>query len=345
MKKRRREDIIHRVTERSGISMLFAALFCIYIQHVSPQAHCEQWPEEVIRIHYNSSIDHSRQPALFFAPQTDIAVPLLVALHTWSGDYMQPESIPYAEWCIKHQWAFIHPDFRGPNTHPIATGSEYAIQDIIDAVKYASSICEIDKQRIYLIGVSGGGHMALLMAAKVPDLWAGVSAWVPVVDLKVWYFESLERKPKYAADIENSVGGVPGSSALIDSSCAQRSPLTFLNHRLGVKLDINAGIHDGHEGSVPVSHAMRAFNAVALPGHRFSDREIDAIVRQESIPSHLYDPELNDSEYGDKKVLLRRHSNHSRITLFEGGHEIVFKAGLRWLAKQGQKGEESEENE
>jgi pimeloyl-ACP methyl ester carboxylesterase len=258
---------------------------------------------------------------------------------------MQIESLPYAEWCIDNQWAFIHPDFRGPNTHPLATGSDYAIRDIIDAVDYASAVCEIDKRRIYMIGVSGGGYMALLMAANVPDLWAGVSAWVPIADLKAWYFESLDRKNRYAVDIENSVGGVPGSSALIDSMCAQRSPLTFLHPRLGVKLDINAGIHDGHEGSVPVSHAMRAFNAVALPCHRFLEQEIADIVRQESIPPHLYDSELNDPDYGNKKVFLRRHSNHSRLTLFDGGHEIVFKAGLRWLAKQVRTEEEAEENE
>ncbi len=336
---------MERLIQLIGAGVVFEALLCIYSLQALPQNKIEPWPEGVKGICYNSTADHSRQPALFFAPQTDKAVPLLVALHTWSGDYMQIESLPYAEWCIDNQWAFIHPDFRGPSNHSLATGSDYAIRDIIDAVDYASAVCEIDKRRIYLIGVSGGGYMALLMAANVPELWAGVSAWVPIADLKAWYFESLDRKKRYAVDIENSVGGVPGSSALIDSICAQRSPLTFLHHRLGVKLDINAGIHDGHEGSVPVSHAMRAFNAVALPYHRFSEQEIADIVRQQSIPPHLYDPELNDPDYGSKKVLLRRHSKHSRLTLFDGGHEIVFKAGLRWLAKQVRIEEEAEENE
>jgi len=331
-----------------GVEAFFIVFLFLIVSIVGAESNDpskKKWPSQVKKVEIQSTADRSVQPALFYAPVAKSPVPLLVALHTWSGDYMQRESIPYAEWCIKHHWAFMHPDFRGPNSHPMATGSDYAIRDVIDAVDYAVAACKIDRRRIYLIGVSGGGYMALLMAANVPHLWAGVSSWVPIADLKAWYFESLDRKNRYAADIENSVGGVPESSALIDSNCAQRSPLTFLNDQLQVELDINAGIHDGHEGSVPVSHAMHAFNAVALPHHGFSEEEIDSIMSTQTIPSHLQKLAFHDPDYGEKRVLLRRYSNHTRLTLFEGGHEIVFKAGLRWLAKQIRIEEEAEENE
>ena len=40
------------------------------------------------------------------------AKPLLVALHTWSYDFDQDMSIPYAEWCVAHDWILIAPSFR-----------------------------------------------------------------------------------------------------------------------------------------------------------------------------------------------------------------------------------------
>ena len=58
---------------------------------------------------FTSPADGSEQKTLFYAPPGDEPVPLLVAFHTWSGDYRQDES-PYAEWCIARGWAFVHPD-------------------------------------------------------------------------------------------------------------------------------------------------------------------------------------------------------------------------------------------
>ena len=60
------------------------------------------WPTQVSQIKYISSADSTFQPALFYRPQMKKAVPLLVALHTWSGDYTQKMSIPYAQWCIEN---------------------------------------------------------------------------------------------------------------------------------------------------------------------------------------------------------------------------------------------------
>jgi len=90
----------------------------------------EGWPQQVNQIKYTSSADSTTQPALFYAPKTKPCTalvqgeptPLLVALHTWSGNYLQKMSVPYAQWCIEKPWVFIHPNFRGPNRKPQATG-------------------------------------------------------------------------------------------------------------------------------------------------------------------------------------------------------------------------------
>jgi len=207
-----------------------------------------EWPKGVREISIVSSADSSIQPALIFSPETDKARPLLVALHTWSNDYKQSGSFPYAKWCINQDWIFIHPNFRGANNHPEATGSPIAMRDIYDAVQYVLNECSVDTNRIYLIGNSGGGMAALLAASYYPDLWTAVSAWSSIANLAAWYKEGVERSTNYPEMIRLSCNGSPGESVAIDQEYSIRSPLTHLKKAKGVNLDINAGIHDGHEG-------------------------------------------------------------------------------------------------
>ena len=291
------------------------------------------WPPEVVKISYPCSADQTEQPALFYRPEKDEPVPLLVGLHTWSGNYLQATSAPYARWCIDKGWVFIHPDFRGPNTKPEGCGSELAVMDIVDAVSYAKEQAKVDTKRIYLVGVSGGGHAAMLMAARAPEIWAGVSAWVGISDLQAWHRECKEAGRGYYKHVELSCGGVPGTDAAADEECRRRSPLTYLKPSLRVPLDINAGIQDGHRGSVPISHSLNAFNAVAKKKDHLTPEEIEHFVTKIEMPPHLKG-ELVDADYGKKTPLFRRESGSVRVTIFQGGHEIIFNAALRWLEKQ-----------
>jgi pimeloyl-ACP methyl ester carboxylesterase len=293
-----------------------------------------QWPPQVKEIKYISSADSTLQPALFYAPNAaDKALPLLVALHTWSGSYNQKMSVPYAQWCIDTGWIFIHPHFRGPNRRPKATGSELVVKDIISAVDYAKKSANVDPNRVYLVGASGGGYTALLMAGRAPHIWAGVSAWVPIADLRAWYFECKETGRRYAGQIVKSCGGVPDANAGADLEYKRRSPVTYLHSAVNLPLDINAGITDGHTGSVPVSHSLRAFNLVAVQKDRISEEDINFFTEKAEVPPHLK-AELNDPAYGKKKPLFRRSSGKARITIFDGGHEIIYEAALMWLSKQ-----------
>ncbi len=116
---------------------------------------------------------------MFYAPGSETAVPLIVALHTWSGDYKQGYHGAIEKWCIANGWAYIHPNFRGPNNRPEATGSELVVKDIVSAVEYVKGVTKIDESAIYLVGASGGGYTSLLMAGRHPEIWAGVSADSP----------------------------------------------------------------------------------------------------------------------------------------------------------------------
>ena len=136
--------------------------------------------------------------------------------------------------------------------------------------------------------------------------------------------------------VEAVCGGPPGRSEGIDAEFRRRSPLFFLAAARGVTLDISSGIHDGHTGSVPVSHALRAFNAVAeangFPSAMISAEDINLIVERAEIPLHLR-ATLNDPAF-TKPLLFRRQAGTARLNLFDGGHEILYDTAFDWLSRQ-----------
>lgn len=291
---------------------------------------------QLSEVEIRSSHDGVVQKARWWAPaEARERVPLLVALHSWSGNYTQKESEQYLERCRARGWALIHPDFRGENRTPQACGSDLVAADIVDAVAWARARAKIDPARIYLAGVSGGGYLSLVMAHRQPRLWAAVTSWVPISDLAVWYRETTERKLRYPKDMDGVFGGPPGEDAARDAEYRRRSPLFFMKAARAVALDINAGIHDGHTGSVPVSHTLRAFNVLAeVNGHpesAIAEADIAAIVAGESIPAAL-GTAPPDPAYS-KPVLLRREAGPARVTIFEGTHEMLMDAAFAWLER------------
>jgi len=268
------------------------------------------------------------------APQQNEPMPLLVGLHTWSAGYdSSANGAVYACWAIQRGWHFVHPHFRGPNHTPESMGSDLAVQDILDAVRELQRTADVDERRIYLIGSSGGGHMALLLAGRHPGVWGGVSAWVPIADIATWHSQHA-RKPGscYADRIESALGGPPDQGRRL-AEAAHRSPVTWLAHAKDVPLDINHGVHDGRRGSVPFSHSLIAFNAIASPQERFLDRDIEEYYRTQGRPQTWAGPEA-DSLYGDNPVLFRKVSGNARVTIFDGAHEILYTPALNWLAQQ-----------
>tara|TARA_R110002073_G_scaffold240952_1_gene402767 strand:- start:2833 stop:3798 length:966 start_codon:yes stop_codon:yes gene_type:complete len=286
--------------------------------------------EDVTEIRYVSSADESQQPAMFYNPNTGDSVPLVVALHTWSGDYKQDSHKDIQQWCIQKGWAYIHPNFRGPNFRPEATGSELVVKDIVSAVDYAKQTANIDPTSIYLVGTSGGGYTSLVMAGHHPEIWAGVSAWVPISDLAAWYHQCKQANRNYYKNIVASCGGAPGSSDEVDEEYRKRSPLTYLANAKDVTLHLNAGIRDGHDGSVPISHSLLAFNEVAAAEDRLSADEIAYFDKEVKVPETLKQP-ISDPSYGSKQPLFRRSSGNATVTIFDGRHELVSEAAIAWI--------------
>lgn len=288
------------------------------------------------KIFYPCHIDSSLQPA-FCQPATGSSPrPLLVALHTWS--YNCEIGIErYTELCRQKNWHLIYPEFRGPNNTPSGCGSDLAVADIADAALFMQKNNAVDASRIYLTGGSGGGHATLLVAARRPEIWAAASAWCPISDLAAWHRECLKTRHKgYSEHIERACGGSPINHAAAWQEALKRSPLTYLQNACGLPLDISTGIHDGHSGSVPVSQAIHAYNLLAAPEDRISDEDIEYMVIKELVPEHLRWPD-QDPAFGGYTVYLRKQSRLVRLSLFEGGHDMLNWPAFDWLERQ-QKG-------
>ncbi len=290
------------------------------------------WPAEVKKVEIACS-DGAKQAAMWFNPASKGKKPLLVGLHTWSSNFASAGGdAVYAKWCIDQGWVFMHPDFCGPNSTPLAMGSDRAVQDVVEAVAWAKTQAEVDETRVYLIGVSGGGHMAMQMAGRHPELWAAVSAWCGITDIAQWHRDHVKggMPDKYAQNIEAALGHAPAAE---DAEAKQRSPLTHLKKAVIVPLDIAHGIHDGRKGSVPFTHALLAFNQVAAEADQLPAEAIQAFYASQSLPAG-WAVSPPDASFGLHKPLFRKTSGNTRVTIFEGGHEIVHQAALNWLAKQ-----------
>jgi dipeptidyl aminopeptidase/acylaminoacyl peptidase len=289
---------------------------------------------ERTKVQVTSSIDGEKQTCYVilpdaYDPQGEPA-PLLVSLHTWSGNVEQ-RNLPLEAEANKRGWIMLYPNFRGRNDHPEACGSPLAQQDILDAVAWAQKEYRVDPRRIYLTGVSGGGHMTMLMVGRHPEVWAAASAWVGISDLAAWH--ARHEDDRYGAMLRKCCQGRPGDSPQVDQQYKARSPLTHLHRAAGVPLDIAAGVHDGHQGSVPVRHSLDAFNAIAKAAgdETISEDEIAQISRPDGrLKTPRPSDRVDDAALG-RAIYLRRAAGKSRVTIFEGGHEGIAKAAAAWL--------------
>jgi acetyl esterase/lipase len=288
---------------------------------------------EVKNIGIPSTMDGHMDSVLFYHSGSGKKKPLLVVLHSWSSQYLQQVSIPYALWAKEKDWVFISPNYRGIFDHPEAMASDLAIQDIMDAVAYAQKHANVDSTRIYVVGSSGGAMTALMVAAKHPDTWAGVMAWVPVFDIAAWYkWNSYFPIRKYNGQMDSALGGNP----LIDEKAAaearRRSPVTYLTRAREVPIFLAHGILDQ---LVQPDHSIKAFNMLAKPKDQITSGQVKYILKNRALPEELKG--AHESSYfreADPKVVFVRESNNARLVLFEGVHDMVYNPGLLWLQEQ-----------
>lgn len=293
-----------------------------------------------IGIQVRSSLDGTLQPNMLIIPdayqreslnESSLELhPLVISLHSWSGDWTQRNS-ELERLANERGWFYLFPDFRGINQTPQACGSKFAQQDILDAMAWVLLHYPIDRQRIYLTGVSGGGHMTMLMAGRYPQLFTAASAWVGISDLSAWHALQAKRGTRYQTMMEACCGGTPRDGKGIANEYLQRSPLTYLAAASDLPLDLAAGIDDGHEGSVPIDHTLRAFNCIveAKGGELISEPEMTRLLRRQGLTqgAREFDPSWQ------REIHFRRRSDVTRVSIFAGGHEGLATGAIDWLAR------------
>jgi len=202
-------------------------------------------------IFIQSTLDGTMQPSLFYKSKSKEKRPLLVGLHTWSFDRFNQigNMLPL---CEKYDFNLLLPEFRGANlyTNPncqTACGSDLAKQDIQDAIDYLTENDWVDRDNIFLLGLSGGGHMALLMAGKCPEYFKAIGAFVPITNLTKWVKENLKYAPHVLACCQS------------EDEMRKRSPITYIDTIAKANLKI---FHGKADPVVPVTHSITLFNAI-----------------------------------------------------------------------------------
>lgn len=293
------------------------------------------WQESVPDIEditITSTADDIEQPALWLPPEGDRPQPLLVILHSSSAEYLQHAGIPYAMFAVENGWAVIAPQFRGVNDDPESTGSDLAVQDVVDAIDFATSQEGVDAERVYAVGYSGGGTMSLLLAGRHPDKVTAVAAWGPPYDLIDFYRQSVAAGRGYAPNIRAACGGDPTASEEAEQECLHRSPVTHLDtaREEQVPVFIAQGIHDS---ILWPSHGAGAFNQLADEDDRFSDDQM-AVIAEGGVPDDLSEPVSAETYFGDADPtpVIARQSGAALLVLFDADHDMAYHPTLRWFA-------------
>ena len=289
------------------------------------------WDSDFKLVDIQSTLDNSQQKAYFFKSKSAIPGPLVVSLHSWSGTYEQKDEL--AALSKAKDLNYIHPDFRGVNWTKDACCSDLAIQDIDDAIDYAIKNSKVDLSRIYVIGSSGGGYATLATFMKSKHTIRRFSAWVPISDLTAWYAQSKIMGTKYAENIldcTSSKDSLNLEIAIKKSPIYWKTPVEKLNT---TELQIFAGVYDGIQGSVPITHSINFYNKI------LKDKLVNDSTLFVSDSEKLYLLEFRKAlgdlgSIADRKVFLKKQSGNIGLTIFEGNHEMLTEYAFNELIKK-----------
>jgi len=210
-----------------------------------------------LEITFPSTVDGSTQQAIVYLPEAAKgagALPLLVVAHCYGADRHFGGNLGYHQEAEKRGWLVVTPELHGHKAP--GAGSFAALEaqhDVLDAIAYMKAHYHVDPARVYLVGRSMGGMLGMLLAAKHPDLFAGVVAGQGISDLKAWVAES----PQFRAPVEQECGAYAPATAF---DYARRSALNYAPNLQYVPLIMWHGTNDTW---VPPTQSEALYTAVA----------------------------------------------------------------------------------
>jgi hypothetical protein len=183
--------------------------------------------------------------------------------------------------------------------------------------------------------MSGGGYATLAMFMKSKHKIKKFSSWVPLVDLIQWYDETKTLKLKYASEI---LACTQSEDDVLNEEIARqkspkfwKTPVDKLNYST---LEITTGIYDGMIGNgvIPITHSINFYNKL------LRDLSVTDSTKYVSDSEKLALLEFRKplGEFGQisgREVMLRKETNNIKLTLFEGGHEMLTKYAFEELIK------------
>lgn len=124
--------------------------------------------------------------------------------------------------------------------------------DVIAIAEEIRSWPFTSKKPVYYCGISQGGQVALLAAARQPSLVTAVAAWAPVTDVGRWRETTSRRIVDYIA------------RTCVDGDLEVRSPLAQA-HRLTVPVLL---VHGDADNRVPIEQSQLLNEAIDTAGGR-----------------------------------------------------------------------------
>jgi len=137
----------------------------------------------------------------------DQPVPLVVGLHSWGGHADEVMRAFYVEEVTNRGWLLLAPD-RGARF--VATLDLQ--HQFMHMIEYVCENYAVDEDRIYIMGVSGGGYRAIIMAEKYPDRFAAAVDIKGPMNLTEWYYEDYSEERNHQKQMRQDIGAPYGSS-------------------------------------------------------------------------------------------------------------------------------------
>ncbi len=291
------------------------ALMASMLGATIPWSGCTQTPTEVIIL--RNPRDGQLQRCTWRAAAGPSRF-LVVSLPTWSGSHAQAD--PLLPHCMARNWAYLRPNVRAPNRTPQACLSESVLSDLQHALGMAESRGGPFVGRI-LVGESGGGYTALGAWLRMSNRFQGVIVWNPISSLELWYRQTREAHPQFAADI---LACTASGGQLDAAEASRRSPVNWIPKNLPIgmaPLELFAGIRDGHQGSVPIDHSLAFFRAIAQATKSdLSSLGLNDHTAQQLLARHSHGSPTGHRIAG-RDVYFEASCPPATLTVFDGAHE------------------------
>ena len=260
--------------------------------------------------------DNTPQRARVQVPDTydGSPTPVIIMLHGRSGSMFDFENFNYHTAVNARGWFYASPELHGhwpghQDNGKFHHASLESQADVLGTLQYLLGNYNIDTSRIYLYGSSLGGQLALLTAAKYPDIFAAVFANKPPTDWPLWYRQSQSLGSSQNTQLVNmreecyeviSGANTPRSPTENPFCYIRRSPLFYASNLLHTPVQLT---HSQDDLLVPIVHSTQMRDAVnALSPDRSVTLDDETPTNAGCPPpsgsqqqtNHCYEPDASD---------------------------------------------------